>query len=183
VSVVSSIDPEARRLLDEWTPNIVGRGRLRYNCTKWAILTAAVNGEHRVTAECMAKAIRFFEWQVAIRRKFQPGEADDRNREAQMADKFIKALKDYGADIVEERTDEKGNVTRAWKYVSWRRIAADRKWASKIDPSIILRTVTNLDKMKVIQHELYDDHGRPLGAKVRLVVRNPRVVVVEKKGE
>jgi bifunctional DNA primase/polymerase-like protein len=154
LAVVSSIDPEARKLLDEWTPDIVGKGRLKYNCKKWAILTAAINGEHRVTAACARKAIRMFEWQVAIRRKFQPGEADDRNREAQFTDILLKALVAYGGDK---------------KFVSWKRIANDRKWVRQIDPSIILRAIANLDKIGTIQHEKYDEeNGKPLGSKIRL---------------
>ncbi len=157
LAVVSSIDPEARKLLDEWTPNIVGKGRLKYNLMKWAILTAAINGEHRVTTACARKAIRMFDWQVAIRRKFQPGEADDHNREAQMADRLIQALKDYGAD-----------GTNPDKFVSWKRIAHDRKWATKIDPSIILRVIQNLDKMGTILHSSYTEEGKPIGSKIRL---------------
>jgi len=168
LAVVSSIDPEAQKLLDGWMPDIVGKGRLKYNVMKWAILTAAINGEHRVTVACAKKAIKMFEWQVAIRKKFQPGEADDRNREAQMADRLIKAVKAYGGDTYRTKINPAdGKPIRVYKFVSWKRIAHDRKWATQIDPSIILRVIQNLDRMDIIKHEKYAD-GKPVGFKIRL---------------
>jgi len=176
MTTVTDVEPAAKRLLDNWIPPVVGKGRLRYNLMKWAILTAAINGERRVTTECARKAIQFMEWQVSIRRKFRPGEADDRNREAQMSEKLIAALKDYDADTHTERViPETGEIVKEYKFVSWRRISADRKWAVKTDHSIILRTITNLDKMGVIKHELYDDdNGKPIGSKIRLVTRKAK---------
>jgi hypothetical protein len=163
VTLVESFSPEAMAMHEDWNPVVVGVGRLKFNLKKVAVLTASANGERVVGAECMGCAIRFMEWQIEIRKVFVPGEADDRNRQAQFTDRLIRALKDYGADKYEDAGDH-----RLYKWVSWRRISADRKWGKKIDPSTILRTISDAAKLGIIA---YEDPENKEHSKVRLITR------------
>lgn len=174
---VKSMEPKAKKLLDGWQPKVEGKGRLRYNLMKWAVLTTAINHESIVTEECARKAIMFMEHQVAIRDKFKPSEADDRNREAQFAGKFVAALMDYKADCYEDKDGEK-----QWIFVSINRVVHDRKWLSKIDGSIVTRAIQNLHKFHQIAYEEYDSDGRPVGSKIRLLTDKPRKVVRHGEG-
>src|SRR5208337_1462848 len=142
-AVVSSISDEAQALYDGWNPAATSIGRLRQNLMKVALLTASANGDDEVNAECMAKAILFMEWQLKIREVFKPSEAEAGNKEAVFTNLLLPAL------------EQKGAFT---EFVSWRRIALDRKWDKKIDAGLQYRTVENLIKLgRLIQEEVPDD--------------------------
>jgi hypothetical protein len=110
---------------------------------KVALLTASANDDEEVNADCMAKAILFMEWQLKIRDVFKPSEAEAGNKEAVFTNLLLPALEQKGA---------------LKEFVSWRRIALDRKWDKKIDAGLQYRTVENLIKLgRLIQQEVPDD--------------------------
>ena len=143
VTIVSSIHPDAQAMYDGWNPAVPSIGRLRQNLMKVALLTASVNGDEEVNADCMSKAILFMEWQLKIREVFKPSEAEAGNKEAVFTNLLLPALEQKGA---------------LKEFVSWRRIALDRKWDKKIDAGLQYRTVENLIKLgRLIQQEVPDD--------------------------
>jgi hypothetical protein len=143
----------ASQMYEEWRAEVQGFGRVRYNMKKWALLTAAADGMELCDESHMEKAIRWAEWEICVRRAFQPSEALAGNREAEFVNLLLPALLEKGA---------------ATRFVSWRRVALDRKWERRIDPTIQTRTVEALVKMgRLIQPE--DDNPRkPSKVMVRL---------------
>src|SRR5580704_7016721 len=101
-------------------------------------LTAAADGLELCDEVHMEKAIRWTEWQIRVRRVFQPSEALAGNREAAFVNLLVPALLEKGA---------------AMNFVSWRRLALDRKWDKQFDPSLQNRTVDALIKMGRLEQE------------------------------
>ena len=62
-----------------------------------ALITASANQDRGVTREGMAAAIEFCEWQEAVRLKYRPSEADDRDGKCQEA--VIRALEPWRDDF------------------------------------------------------------------------------------
>ncbi len=128
----------AFQMYEQWRADIQGFGRVRYNLKKWALLTAAADGLELCGEVHMEKAIRWTEWQICVRRVFQPSEALAGNREAAFVNLLVPALLEKGAAV---------------DFVSWRRLALDRKWDKQFDPSLQNRTVDALIKMGRLEQE------------------------------
>jgi hypothetical protein len=75
----------------------------------------------------MACAIKFMEWQVRLREMFQPGEAV--NTQAEFRGMALKGLKAVGAEEM---------------FVSWKRVAHDRKWGDKYGDWIVKTGIEGL---------------------------------------
>lgn len=162
VTMVDSLSPEAQELYDNWNPQEPNVGRLRYNLMKVALLTSSMNRERTVTGECMRCAIRFMEWQVEIRRVFQPGEA--LNPEAQFHEAAIQAFKAQHA---------KGE-----QYFNPKRVAHDLKWGGKFGDRIVLQGIKNLIEMQTILPKIEAGaEGKPVKSK-SLYRINPKLEAV-----
>jgi hypothetical protein len=121
---------ECIQMLEEWEPMDEDEaGRFKYNGTKVALLSASANGDKVVSRECMQAALEFAKWQERLREVFTVGVAAENSLEAQFTESLIIALKQKGADT---------------KFVSWRRLAHDRKWEIRFGPRVVNTTVENL---------------------------------------
>jgi hypothetical protein len=158
VTKVESISNEAIKMYDEWEPICDNVGRIKYNCKKVAILSASGNHEAVVTAECMAAAIRFAEWQVKLRNVFQPGEA--MNQQAEARNKVMKGLKAAGAES---------------KYVSWRRLSHDLKWGATYGDWIISKCIEGLQEAGEICFKMVVDEDGAASEDKGRVILNPAI--------
>src|SRR5208282_797351 len=149
-TLVEGFAPATKSLLDaayhRWEDRMLDPGRLIENAKRWAIITASANDEETVTADCMAKALTFMDWQAEIRKKFLPSIADDRNPEAQFANMFLPAFAEDGAGK---------KFLQPWKTVT------DRHWHRKRDGRVMMTAIENLITMGVLIPEAEeDDRGR-----------------------
>ncbi|HKN16241.1 MAG TPA: hypothetical protein VJX47_04835 [Candidatus Sulfotelmatobacter sp.] len=147
---VESVDSAAQALYDAWEPNDDG-ARTKQNCMKVALITTMMNHESRVSTECMAKAIRFMQWQIELKKVFEPGNA--LNDAARLRTIILHAMKRKGADT---------------KYINLKRLAHDSKWAFRFSDWLVLSVITNLESMGEIiakPEETYDKQGNVVDVK------------------
>jgi hypothetical protein len=157
VVFVESISPEADKMHQDWAPVCEHPGRIKYNALKVAVLTASANRETVVSAECMAAAIRFMEWQIQIRQTFQTGEA--LNQGAECRDVILKALKSVGA---------------AHEFVSWRVVAHNRKWGEKYGDWMVKTTIENLvEAGELVYRKITAGEDKDVVEDKRKVILNP----------
>lgn len=89
-----TISTEIFQMANEWRKvNHEDRRRLAELALRIALITASLNHDSEVTAECMRCALEFVEWQEAVRRKYKPSETDDLDGKAERA--VIRALEKY----------------------------------------------------------------------------------------
>jgi hypothetical protein len=129
VPFVEAMSEAAQKLFDDWNP-VGGGSRVKQNCIKVALITTMMNHEETVTEECMRCAIGIMEWQVELRRVFQPGEAV--NDEAKCRVAILAAMDAAGAKGV---------------YVNIKRMAHDRKWGNRFGDRIVRNAISNLADM------------------------------------
>jgi hypothetical protein len=94
--------PEARRRLGELALRV-------------AMITASANGDASVSEECMAAALRFMEWQQAVRAWYRPSEMDDKDGICQEA--ICRVLERLGKDdpdgwVSWKKAKRAGNLSR-----------------------------------------------------------------------
>jgi hypothetical protein len=127
---VESVEPAAQAIYDAWKP--WGEStRAKQLCLKVAVITAMMNHERTVGEECMKCAVKFMEWQMKLKKVFQPGEAV--NDAARLRVIILDAMK---------QKCEPG------KYINLMRLAHDRKWAAKFGDWLVKTTISNLVDMK-----------------------------------
>jgi len=86
-----SVSHEAYEAMHQWRDvDRAGRSRLGELALRVAVITASLNHESVVSAECMAKALEFMEWQESVRSKYKPSEMDDKDGRCQQA--IVRAL-------------------------------------------------------------------------------------------
>jgi hypothetical protein len=98
---------------------------------KVAIITAMMNHERTVNAECMKCAIRFMEWQVELKKVFQPGEAV--NDAAKLREIILEAMR---------------VKCLPGGYLNIIKLAHDRKWAGRFGDWMVKSVIQNLVEMK-----------------------------------
>jgi len=164
VPFVKAISEGAQKLLDEWHP--VGTGtRFKQNCIKFALLTTMMNHEDTVTEECMRDAIGIMDWQVEVRKVFQPGEAV--NDEAKCRVAILAAMESAGAKE---------------KYVNLKRMAHDRKWGNRFGDRIVKNAIANLEEMGEILPKVVESEGGKKKSKSQYKLRDWSLGA-EKSGE
>ena len=140
----TSISDEARRIYDAWQPK-GGGSRIKQNCMKVALITTMMNDEDVVTEQCMRCAIKFMEWQIAIRSVFEPGEAV--NDSARCRTVILQAMERKGAKE---------------KSINVKRLAHDRKWGDRFGDWLVKSVIQNLADMGEIVpqiEEILDKNG------------------------
>jgi hypothetical protein len=127
--LVRAISEGAQKLLDDWQP-VGGGSRIKQNCMKVALITTMMNHEDTITEECMKCAIGIMDWQIELRKVFQPGEAV--NDEAKCRVAILSSLEAAGAKQ---------------RYVNLKRMAHDRKWGNRFGDRIVKTAISNLAEM------------------------------------
>lgn len=137
--------PEAKEMYEAWRLDVPGFGRIRYNMKKFALLTAAADGQDRCDVPHLQKAILWAEWEAKVRARFKPSQAMDGNREALFANIILEKLERAGAES---------------KVVNWKVVTNHARLERKIDPSLQLRAVKSLIDLGTLI-ALRDDDGNP----------------------
>jgi hypothetical protein len=136
---VQAVSDGAEKLFDAWQP-AGGGSRIKQNCMKVALITTMMNHEDVVTEECMRGAIGIMEWQIKLRKVFQPGEAV--NDEAKCRVAILAAMEAAGAREA---------------YVNVKRMAHDRKWGNRFGDRIVKNAIANLADMGEIVPKVIKD--------------------------
>ena len=147
---ISGMSPEAEAIYEGWQPE-GGGSRIKQNCMKVALITAMMNHEETVSEECMRCAIRFMEWQITLRRVFEPGEAI--NDSARCRTVILDAMERVGAKQ---------------RFINIKRLAHDRKWGKRFGDWLVKTTIKNLADMGEIVPDVEDEcdkHGNPVSQK------------------
>jgi len=140
---VGAFSDEAQKLFDDWNP-AGGGSRIKQNCIEVALITTMINREETVTEECMECAIGVMEWQIELRKVFQPGEA--LNDEARCRVAVLSAMEVAGAKDT---------------YVNIKRMAHDRKWGNRFGDRIVKNAITNLEDMcEIVPKIIETDDGK-----------------------
>jgi hypothetical protein len=116
--IVLRFDDAAWKMYRDW--KVPEGQRLRLHAKKIAVLTASANLESTVTAECMAAAIVFVEWQAQVRSVFNIGVSE--NLEGAFTERALSAF---------ERAARKG------EQFDPARLAHDGKWSKKFGQRIV----------------------------------------------
>ena len=135
--LVHEISPEAMKLSEDWYPRAKKAdpsGRLSYNLNKVALLTASASHEPIVSAECMAKAILFMEWQIGLREHFRPSEANSDS--AAFGEKVLNCFQKHTMRGM--RKAESGVVE-----LDWKRMGHDQKWGMEDGGWLYFNTIQN----------------------------------------
>ncbi|MFZ0799963.1 MAG: bifunctional DNA primase/polymerase [Terriglobales bacterium] len=135
---VSGLSAEAQGMYDSWEPQ-GGGSRIKQNCMKVALITTMMNHEETVSEECMRCAIRFMDWQIAIRQVFEPGEAV--NDSARCRTIILEAMKQGGA---------------CEGYINIKRLAHDRKWGKRFGDWLVKSVIKSLADMGEIQPKVVE---------------------------
>jgi hypothetical protein len=148
---VKAVSDGAEKLFDAWQP-AGGGSRIKQNCIKVALITTMMNHEDMVTEECMRCAIGIMEWQIELRKVFQPGEAV--NDEAKCRVAILAAMEAAGAKHA---------------YVNVRRMAHDRKWGNRFGDRIVKNAIANLADMgEIIPKVIKDGEKRKSKSEYKL---------------
>jgi hypothetical protein len=143
VPFVGAFSEEAHELFDDWIP-LGGGSRVKQNCIKIALIATMMNHEETVTEECMRCAIGIMEWQIELRKVFQPGEA--LNDEAKCRVAVLAAMQAAGAEDA---------------YVNIKRMAHDRKWGDRFGDRIVKNVISNLGEMcEIVPMIVETDDGK-----------------------
>ena len=153
-SFVKAISEGAQQLLDDWEP-VGGGSRVKQNCMKVALITTMMNQEEIVTEECMKCAIGIMEWQIELRKVFQPGEAV--NDEAKCRVAILSSLEAAGAKH---------------RYVNLKRMAHDRKWGNRFGDRIVKTAISNLADMGEIVPKVVDTSSGKTKSKSEFKLRD-----------
>lgn len=78
-----------------WVGGAKERRRLGEIGLRVALITSVLNGDPEVTPECMKAALRFCDWQIAVREKYKPGIAE--NKDAECMEAIVSVLHDHAA--------------------------------------------------------------------------------------
>jgi hypothetical protein len=148
------ISEGAQKLFDDWNP-VGGGSRIKQNCIKVALIATMMNHEETVTEECMRCAIGIMEWQIELRKIFQPGEA--LNDEAKCRVAVLAAMEAAGARST---------------YVNIKRIAHDRKWGDRFGDRIVRNTISNLGEMGEIMPKLIETEDGQKKSKSQFKLRD-----------
>jgi hypothetical protein len=154
VPFVGAISEGAQKLFDDWNP-VGGGSRIKQNCIKIAMIATMMNHEETVTEECMRCAIGIMEWQIELRKVFQPGEA--LNDEAKCRVAVLAAMEAAGAKDA---------------YVNVKRIAHDRKWGDRFGDRIVRNTISNLGEMGEIMPKLIETEDGQKKSKSQFKLRD-----------
>ena len=116
---------------------------------KVALLTASASNEAVLSVRCMACAIKFMEWQIALREYFNPGEANTEN--AAFGEKML----DYFAKVTMRQVKAGKGVE-----LNWQRIVHDQKWGKNDGGWLVFGTIQNFLKIgELIAVPEYDEKG------------------------
>ena len=151
---IMAVCPEAQQMYDAWQP-IGGGARVKHNGMKVALITAMANHKEEVSAECMKCAIKFMEWQIALRDVFKPGEA--MNVGAEFRTVALRALGRRGATL---------------KYINWKRVAHDLKWGDKFGDWVVSAGISSLIAVCELIPEIeIDEKGKEVKSKTMMKLR------------
>jgi hypothetical protein len=135
---VEAISEGAQKVFEDWNP-VGGGSRIKQNCIKVALIATMMNHEETVAEECMRCAIGIMEWQIELRKVFQPGEAV--NDEAKCRVAILAAMEAAGARDA---------------YLNIKRIAHDRKWGNRFGDRIVRNAISNLAEMGEIVPQIVE---------------------------
>lgn len=162
-SRVDSFSEGALKMMEEWKP--VARaadpsGRLLFNAKKVALLTASANGDKTVGAECMARAIKFMNWQIALRSWFKPSEANTDS--AAFGEKVMRHFEKVSAKALVDGKQKTSHyeIVNGEVRLNWKRIAHDAKWAKQDGAWMLHSTMQNLLRVgELVAIEETDEEG------------------------
>lgn len=174
---VESFSPEAEAMMEAWWDTAHAAdpsNRLQYNLKKVAILTASANRDKVVTGECMVKAIKFMNWQIALRSLFKPSEAT--TDAAAFGEKVLNYFeKVTRKQILAGKVASDGTV-----HLDWKRIGHDMKWGKQDGAWMLFSTIQNLLRVgELIAIEETNEEGKSnIDPKFNLL---PRLVRLPRK--
>jgi len=174
---VECFSPEAEAMMEAWWDTAHAAdasNRLQYNLKKVAILTASANRDKLVTGECMAKAIKFMNWQIALRSLFKPSEAT--TDAAAFGEKVLNYFEKYTRkQILAGKAASDGTV-----HLDWKRIGHDMKWGKQDGAWMLFSTIQNLLRVgELIAIKETDEEGKSnIDPKFNLL---PRLVRLPRK--
>ncbi len=139
--------------------NNINPGRLGEIALRTAVITASANGDVMVTSECMAAALAFADWQMAVRKIYAAGEA--MNEDAQVTGLILDAF----AELYEAEADGSPKklggryikVPGGW--VNFRLLQQSKNWHKKYSASTVNRNVYALVKLGFLEQN-YDKEAK-----------------------
>lgn len=151
---MEGISEGAQKLFDDWNP-VGGGSRIKQNCIKIPLITTMMNHENTITEECMRCALGIMEWQIELRKVFQPGEAV--NDEAKCRVAILAAMEAAGAKDA---------------YMNIKRMAHDRKWGNRFGDRIVRSAISNLADMGEIVPQVVETEGGKKKSKSQYKLRD-----------